>query len=89
MEMYGVCQVLSVLLTIVSAGLTHISVRKTHGMQRTMVFCMALLLFGGAVSLSAIPGGTWSGAYTLLSVYFIACLLTPWMDLLWKSYRAA
>ncbi len=80
---------LSVLLTIVSAVVTHISVRNARGKWRIILLCIALFLLGSAFSLATVPGGFWSGAYTLASVYFVACLITPWIGLLWRSRVAA
>ena len=79
---------LSVVFTLVSAPLTHVGVRYAQSHRRTLLLIAALALLGAGFAVSTIPGGFWSSVYTLLSVYFLACLITPWLDIAWSSRRA-
>jgi hypothetical protein len=46
-----------------------------------MVSGIALGLLSWAFYLGPALGGFWSGFYVLLSAYFLACMLMPWIDL--------
>lgn len=78
---------LSIVLTIVSAILMHIGVRNTQKRNRIKLVAAstALLLIG--FSVSTLPGGIWSSMYTLMALFFVTCMLTPWFTLFWSLRR--
>lgn len=51
-----------------------------------------LLLSGTTLGSSFLSGdalgGFWPGAYTVLSVFFLACIAMPWADLALEQYHA-
>ncbi|MEM1112746.1 MAG: hypothetical protein AAGI11_12620 [Pseudomonadota bacterium] len=79
---------LSLILTIAAGVLSHVGVRLMQGVQRVLVFLVALACLGLAFSITILPGGYWSGVYALLSLYILVCSLTPWIALLWRRNRA-
>ena len=78
----------SLLITVGAAACTHIGLRHAAGLKRAALLALVCVLLAMAFSASTIPGGYWSGVYTLLSGYFLACLITPWIELLWTKHRA-
>tara|TARA_R110002049_G_scaffold232354_1_gene404899 strand:+ start:3869 stop:4045 length:177 start_codon:yes stop_codon:yes gene_type:complete len=46
-----------------------------------MVLGIVLGLLSWALCLGPALGGFWAGFYVLLSAYFLACMLMPWIDL--------
>ena len=79
---------LSLMLTCLAAALTHLCVRYAAGAVRRGLFAIALLTLAAAVYWGTAFGGFWPGFYTLLSVYFLACIVTPWIDLYLARCRA-
>lgn len=79
---------LSMGLAVVSAALSHICVRHMHGKGRCILFVFALVSLGAAFVLGKDMGGLWVGIYTLVSIYFLVCMLMPWLDLAWERRRA-
>lgn len=79
----------SVLMTILSATMTHVSVRRVSGYGRAWLLCIAGLLLVGAILVGSIPGGLWAAVFTVVSLYFLACMTTPWVEMLWRLRRAA
>ncbi|MEM1190763.1 MAG: hypothetical protein AAF933_15155 [Pseudomonadota bacterium] len=75
-------------LAVLSAALTHSSVRGAPGRRRALVFSAALLALAAALSIAAKSGGFWTGAYTMLAVYILSCSLSPWVLMLWKRRDA-
>lgn len=76
----------SLLLAIAAACLSHICVRYcTVGKRRGLCFTIVTLL-GASFYCGTALGGFWSGFYTLLSVYFLACIAVPWLDLLLRGF---
>ncbi len=79
---------LSIMLAVLSAGLCHLCVRHCRGSRAWAVLLAALLCLGLSFYLGQAFGGLWAGIYTLLSVYFMACIVTPWLELWWERHRA-
>ncbi|MEM7080284.1 MAG: hypothetical protein AAF513_16815 [Pseudomonadota bacterium] len=80
--------VLSIILTICAAGLTHVAVRYVTGMKRLLLIVCGLLSLALAFAYGDALGGFWPGIYTLISVFFLVTVITPWLDYFWRRYRA-
>ncbi|WP_116364602.1 hypothetical protein [Parahaliea mediterranea] len=75
--------------TLLAAALTHVAVRYCQGMARGLALGLAGAGFAVACWFGAYTlGGFWASFYTLLSLYFLACIAAPWVDLLARRYRA-
>lgn len=70
---------------ISSAILTHLGVRASGRFRRGALFVGALLLLCSAFFFGAALGGFWAGFYTLLSVYFLTTVITPWISFLTRA----
>ncbi|MEM8983842.1 MAG: hypothetical protein AAGC71_12500 [Pseudomonadota bacterium] len=76
----------SILLTLVAAGAMHISVRYAVGRRRLAWFGGSLIALALAFSLGTVFGGVWPGIYTVIAIFFLATMVSPWLDL-WLSER--
>lgn len=74
-------------MALVSAGLTHVSVRHCEGRRRITVFAAAIIVFVAATYFGDALGGFWPGFYTLIVIYTLATAITPWIDLWARSRR--
>ncbi|MEM9532400.1 MAG: hypothetical protein AAGA23_15900 [Pseudomonadota bacterium] len=76
-----------ILLTVISATVIHISVRYLTKARRLGLFALGLLCLALAFNLGEAFGGFWPGVYTLLSVFFLATVVTPWIDFWLRERR--
>ncbi|MEL7043605.1 MAG: hypothetical protein AAGL66_01100 [Pseudomonadota bacterium] len=72
----------STVLVLVSALLTFLGVRYAAGPQRKGYLGAALFCFVLSIFAFAADSGFWPRLYTLSSIYFLACIALPWLDLL-------
>lgn len=79
---------LAILMAILAAILTHLSVRSETTAIRRQLFLLALLTFGVGSWLGKSLGGFWPGFYTLVSVYCLATIITPWTVFLVRKHHA-
>lgn len=77
----------SVFLATFSAILMHCSVRYAAGPRRRALIAAGLATIGVAFYFGTALGGFWPGIYTLVSVFFLATVVTPWLDLYWRKRR--
>lgn len=75
----------SVLLAAAAAIITHVAVRYAATRRRTVLLAVAALTFALALYVGRALGGFWAGAYTLMSVYFLTCIATPWVEYLLRQ----
>lgn len=80
---------ISLLLVTGAAVLSHVSVRYSRGVPRLFLFVLILTLLSIAFDLGQVFGGSWSGIYTLLSAYFLACILMPLLDIVTREFWSA
>lgn len=71
----------SLLLVAVAAVASHVGVRYAHGAGRLALLLLAMALLGWAFQPGRALGGFWPGVYALLSAYFLAWIVMPWLDL--------
>lgn len=84
----SVTVIFSVSLSVASAAFCHIGVRHLEGSQRLWLLLLSATALGSSLLMGDALGGFWPGAYTLLSVFFLACIAMPWADLALKHYHA-
>lgn len=80
---------LSIALVAVAAALTLYAMRYGQDRRRAP-------LLGAATALVILPafadtgfGGFWPSLYTLLTAYFLFCILMPWIELGWRRRQDA
>ncbi|MFT6757535.1 MAG: hypothetical protein ACJA0M_001415 [Chitinophagales bacterium] len=81
-------EIINISLIVWAAICSHVCVRYSKGSQRTIWLLMVL----AALSLSFYLGrysndGFWPSFYTSISIYFLGCIATPWLDLIRQQYR--
>ncbi|MEO0438170.1 MAG: hypothetical protein AAF098_14825 [Pseudomonadota bacterium] len=81
--------ILAIALTIVASLLTHVGIRDLTGGRRQVSLIGGLAVFLLACKLAAGFDGFWSGFYTMLSVYFMGCIGSPWLVFWWKERSSA
>lgn len=69
-------------LVLVSALLTFLGVRYAAGLLRKAFLGAALCCFALSTFAIEAHGGFWPRLYTLSSIYFLVCIVLPWLDLL-------
>ncbi|MEM0953399.1 MAG: hypothetical protein AAGI24_04590 [Pseudomonadota bacterium] len=79
---------ISVVLALSAAVASHVCVRNVQGRARQATFVVAMGCLGLSFYFGRALGGLWTGVYTLLSIYFLACMMTPWLALAWERYHA-
>lgn len=75
----------SVALAVAASVLTYTSVRYARGPRRRLALGLALALFSGGLYIGVGRGGFWTGFYSLLAVYFLSCILLPWLALWYRQ----
>ncbi|MEM6544608.1 MAG: hypothetical protein AAF680_06875 [Pseudomonadota bacterium] len=81
--------ILAIILTVMSSLLTHVGIRDLTGGRRQVSLLAASVVFLFACNLASAFDGYWSGFYTMLSVYFMGCILSPWLVFRWKGRSGA
>jgi hypothetical protein len=77
----------SIVLSIFAAALSHVCVRHAAGVRRYGLLGLAVIALGFSFHFGRALGGLWVGIYTLVSIYFLACMTTPWLELAWRQRR--
>lgn len=72
----------SLILTIAAAVLAHAAVRYAQARKRAVLAGLALVALAAGMYYGDVLGGFWPGVYTLLSVFFLTTVITPWVDYL-------
>lgn len=75
----------AILLSIASAVLTLLAVRPLAFTSTRWCLTGALLSFASACWLYGAGDGFWSGTYTVMSIYFLVCIVLPWVVLLMEQ----
>ncbi|MEM7097701.1 MAG: hypothetical protein AAF541_05525 [Pseudomonadota bacterium] len=76
--------IFSIFLAVASAVVTHWSVRNFQGTTRLGLFAFSMALLGLSFVWGNALGGFWPGVYTLISIYFLTTVATPWLHLYWE-----
>lgn len=76
-----------VLLAAAAAALAHLAVRHAQGPKQLGLLASAIVALCLSFYWGSALGGFWPGVYTLLSVFFLAACLTPWIELLVTQRR--
>ncbi|MEM6485294.1 MAG: hypothetical protein AAF662_09955 [Pseudomonadota bacterium] len=71
-------------LSVVAAGLTHAGVRAVNSTKRRLLSAFALVMLGAGLWFGRSFGGFWPGFYTILSIYFLTTVVTPWIVFLYE-----
>ncbi|MEM7705014.1 MAG: hypothetical protein AAF358_05645 [Pseudomonadota bacterium] len=73
---------MSIALAVASAVFTHLGVRHAASRVRSAFLAAALAAISVGFWFGEALGGFWPGFYTLLSVYFLTTVITPWVSYL-------
>ena len=87
LEMPALAAAISIILAISAAVASHVCVRNVQGRARLLTFGLALGCLGLSFYFGRAMGGLWTGIYTLLSIYFLVCMMTPWLALAWEKHH--
>lgn len=77
---------LSLVLSALAAVLLHSCIRYSQGLSRACLLVAVIVLLG--IAITEYPRGLWVAIYVQLSVFMLACIAMPWLDVCWRNARA-